>query len=385
MQEAPSSRERPGAPAGRKRLCVLIPSHWTAVMGGSEYQVQVLMEHLLRRPDLDVWFVTNRVASEFVPRGYEIVRICTDFGIRRYGLFFDALPLYRILRRLRPDVIYQVIGSAHTGIAAFYARRHGCRLVWRVTDEMSLRRAPIAWRRPHHRLERRMLEYGIRRATTIVAQTEVQRRLLAETFARPDALLVRNFHPAPTEVLDKSGAVKRVLWIANLKRIKNPEAFIRLARRFVARPDVEFTMLGAAADDPAWVSGVEEQMRATANLRHPGGVAPAEVNRQLAAAHLLVNTSDTEGFSNTFVQAWLRGVPVVSLTVDPDEVFSAQRPSLLAGNEERLGELVARLLDDETLRAAVAAERRAVALAEYTEANAARLVEIIVGEARQHA
>ena len=102
----------------RLRLCVLIPSHWTAVMGGSEYQVQVLMDHLTRRPEIDVHFVTNRIAAGVEPRGYEVHLISREFGIRRYGHFFDAVPLYRLLRRLRPDVIYQVIGSAHTGIAS---------------------------------------------------------------------------------------------------------------------------------------------------------------------------------------------------------------------------------------------------------------------------
>jgi glycosyltransferase involved in cell wall biosynthesis len=364
----------------RVRLCVLIPSHWTAVMGGSEYQVQVLMDHLTRRRELDIHFVTNRIAPGSEPRGYDVRLISREFGIRRYGLFFDALPLYRILRSLRPDVIYQVIGSAHTGIAAFYAKRHGCRLIWRVTDEMSLRRDPIKWWRPHHRLERALLEYGIRRATTIVAQTESQRQLLTESFGRPDALIVRNFHPQPNERPSKGGGKKRILWIANLKRIKNPEAFVRLAARFRDRSDVEFVMLGAGADHPAWVRQTEEQIRLCGNIRYPGQVSPAEVNARLAEAHLLVNTSDTEGFSNTFIQAWMREVPVVSLSVDPDRVFSSSSPSLLAGSEERLKELVENLLDHEDLRARLAAEARALASERYTEANAARLVEIILNQ-----
>ena len=74
------------------------------------------MEHLLRRDDLEIYFVTNRVAADYEARGYEIVRISRDFSIRRFGLFFDAPALYRILRRLKPDVIYQVIGSAHSGV-----------------------------------------------------------------------------------------------------------------------------------------------------------------------------------------------------------------------------------------------------------------------------
>lgn len=356
----------------------MIPSHWTAGIGGSEQQIQLLMEHLLRRANLEIYFVTNRVAAGFRAEGYEIVRIAETFGVRRYGLFFDAPGLYGILRRLKPDVILQVIGSAHTGIAAFYARRHRCKLVFRVTDEMSLRRTSISWRKPHRRLERALLEYGIRHATTVVAQTEVQRKLLADGFGRSDAVLVRNFHPWPTETMGKAGGKKRVLWIANLKRIKDPQAFLRLAERFATRQDVEFVMLGAAGDDPDWVRAVEEHIARCGNVRYEGGVAPAVVHARLAEGHLLINTSVTEGFSNTFIQAWARGVPVVSLRVDPDGVFSSQTPSLLAGSEERMAELVERLLADEELRMRLAADCRRVALEQYTEANAERLVDILV-------
>jgi hypothetical protein len=50
----------------------------------------------------------------------------------------------------------------------------------------------------------------------------------------------------------------------------------------------------------------------------------------------------------------------------------------LAGSEERLADLVGSLLADDELRARLAAECRAVASERYTEANAVRLVEIIV-------
>ena len=43
-----------------------------------------------------------------------------------------------------------------------------------------------------------------------------------------------------------------------------------------------------------------------------------DVNKLLERSHLLVNTSKWEGFSNTFIQAWMRSVPVMTLGVNPD-------------------------------------------------------------------
>jgi glycosyltransferase involved in cell wall biosynthesis len=65
------------------------------------------------------------------------------------------------------------------------------------------------------------------------------------------------------------------------------------------------------------------RIEAIPNIVCLGGVSQDEVNRWLTKAHLLINTSVVEGFSNTFIQAWLREVPVASLVVDPDRILSS--------------------------------------------------------------
>jgi glycosyltransferase involved in cell wall biosynthesis len=289
------------------------------------------------------------------------------------------------LRRLRPNVVYQRVGCAYTGIAAFYARRAGCRLVWHAASDADLQINLKVRQRNfiRQRLERSLLSYGIRSADRIVTQTEQQARLLRENFGRRPDAVIANFHPDPTETIDKSGPL-RVVWIADLKRLKQPEAFLRLAEALQDIHDIRFVMIGAAtagAGDASWQASLKERLNSASNLEYLGQLSQAEVNEQLAKAHVFVNTSIYEGFPNTFIQAWLRDAAVVSLNVDPDGILNRDNLGFHAGTEARLAEIVRRLISDSALRAAIAQRARAHAKRFHSMENARRLEEIIRGAA----
>lgn len=348
-------------------------------MGGAEYQARLLVEHWVARYDVDVVYLTTRTDPAYRPSGYRVVQFSTDRGVRRYGTFFDAIRLYRALRALAPDVIYQQVGCAHTGIAAFYARRHGCKMAWRIASDRTV--TPLEspwWRRPHHWIERRFLEYGIAHADAIFAQNERQQRLLRERYGR-DSVLIKTFHPEPAEaaVAADRDTQRSVLWIGNLKPLKNPAAFLRLARAFAGRTDVEFVMIGARIDDMPWTRNLLTAIAAQSNVRYLGELPQQLVNDRLCRAHVLVNTSDYEGFPNTFVQAWLRGVPVLSLHADPDELLSGGRCGLLGGTEAALRAQLERLLDAPAEAARIGAAARAYALKAHSMGNADHIAELL--------
>ena len=189
---------RLGHSKDRLKLCVLLPAHWLAARGGSEYQAHVLVNFLLRSYDVEITYLTLESGQRLDPGGYRIVEFSSRRGVRRYGSFFDAWRLYRALAREAPDIIYQQVGCAHTGIAAHYAKRRKCRMVWRVASDSDAVRPKFDWRRPHLFVERLFLEYGIRNADLIIAQTRHQQRLLANDYNRSDAIVIPNFHPVPT-------------------------------------------------------------------------------------------------------------------------------------------------------------------------------------------
>jgi glycosyltransferase involved in cell wall biosynthesis len=362
----------------RVKLCILVPAHWEALMGGSQYQAKVLVDYLLAHYDVDIAYLTTNAHPSFEPQGYRIVRFSDRRGVRRYGSFFDVVRLYRALERERPDIILQFVGSAHTGIAALYARRHGCKMIWRVTSDRSVEPETASWLRPHLRLERLFLNFGIRNASLILAQTEYQRATIAAAFPGAPVQVLPNFHPTAPDCGRTGAVVKYVTWIANLKPLKNPGAFVRLARRFQSRNDVRFVMVGDGnSHDAAWTEGLLAEIAATPNLEYRGALSQADVNALLEHTDLLVNTSDYEGFSNTFIQAWMRRVPVVSLRVDPDRLLSRGGLGAVTGTEDSLFGCVAVLLDDPDKCAEIGARARRYALEHHAESNIETLARLL--------
>ena len=170
-------------------------------MGGAEYQIKLLIEALAARRTFDITYLARWVAPDAKLPSHTAVQVCSPRRINRYGYFLDIPGLYRELQRLQPDCIYQRVGCAYTGVAAYYARRSGCRLVWHVahdTDVLRLR-LPRTRNMAFQYLEKKCLEYGVRHIDSIVVQTEHQRNLLQTDYAREPVAVIANFHPSPAE------------------------------------------------------------------------------------------------------------------------------------------------------------------------------------------
>lgn len=361
------------------RVCILVPSHWSAGVGGAEMQVGMLVRALVAQQRFDVHYVARRSGAAYQPDGYTLHRLAARKMVAG-TLLLEVPDVLKVLKRLKPDVIYQRVACAYTGAAAWFARSQQRRLVWHVSSDRDL--TPVPWspslRSPLEQISKRMVTYGARHADKVIVQNAAQVELLQRLHGRGDGLHIPNFHPVPDSLAPKSRERLTVCWIGNIKELKQPEIFLRLASDLASRANVEFVMAGMPQMPERLWPKLEADMQALPNLKFLGQIPQAAVNELLERAHLLVNTSTVEGFPNTFIQAWLREVPVLSLNVNPDGLLDGVRGGTYAqGSYERLRGSLEHLLDDASLRDTIGKRARAHARKHFSEDNIATLVQAI--------
>jgi glycosyltransferase involved in cell wall biosynthesis len=368
------------------RVSIVLPSHWSMRQGGAEYQANILACELVKRGH-EVSWLARLVPPAGKFQDYPIHEIVQRFNYKwtKPNFFFGAIQLTRKLEEIKPDVIYQRVGCAYTGITARYAKQSGCGMVWHVArdDEVTPVRLGKLLKNPFRFFEKNFLEYGVRNAKKIIIQTPAQGELLDRYYGRTDGILIPNFHPVP-EVIPPKQTPYKVVWVANFKKVKRPDLYLDLVSRFANSTDVQFVMIGAAPDSKtAWQQNLAARIKEIPNLQYLGKLPQEEVNKKLAEAHVLVNTSAFEGLPNTFIQAWMRKLVVLSLSVNPGNFLDDS--SLGGCAEGDLDALEARLrayLDQPEKLQADGEYASQFACKTFSEANLNKLVEEVLASAQ---
>jgi len=352
-----------------------------ARMGGAEYQAHHLATELEGRDGVTVTYLAHAVPERISQSSYLIRKIAGDNALNRRAVLFDAITLWRTLNELRPDVIYQRGKQGYTAICAHYAKRAGIPLVFHAASETDVngrwRRRWLSMNAPFDLLEVAAGNWGVRRATCIVVQSKRQEVLLREFFGRSAVKVMRNFQPIPGSLPMKRSTGLRVLWVGNIKEVKRPDLFLELAGRLAGFPDIEFWMVGRPANYRS-MRATMAAIHRSERVRFLGELPIDDVNGLMAEADVFVNTSNFEGFPNTFIQAWSRGAVVASLNVDIDGGMEAQGVGYCARSMTRLTETIVRLRAEPKLRQEISERAFAVARRDYSLRNAEELADLVL-------
>jgi glycosyltransferase involved in cell wall biosynthesis len=300
-----------------------------------------------------------QLAAALVRLGHDVRLVVADFG-QRDGAVYEGVTTLKAfkesaglpgLRYVHPqwtglwsaiakadaDVYYYSCAGMILGLLAMYCGRNNRRLVFRVArdDDCDLDKVEIRYWR-----DRWLYQYGLNRTDAVLVQTITQQQDLLKNFGLPSTvagmLVARPFDSAAPIAKDVD-----VLWVANIRRVKRPDRVLELAR---AMPGVSFHVAGALVPgDEDLYRLVEAGARKLPNLTFHGGVPYMDVGKLFDRARVFANTSELEGFPNTYLQAWVRGIPVVT-TFDPDGLVKsaglgsshASVPEMICGLEQML-------------------------------------------------
>jgi glycosyltransferase involved in cell wall biosynthesis len=294
-------------------------------------------------------------------------------GIRGLRFFFPrATKLLSALMAADADIYYQSPAGANTGFTAWYSRSMSKRFIFRVASDSDCERE-------HGRIQfwrdRKLYNYGLRRADLVAAQTERQAQMLRENHGI-DSRVVNMMVESPKGI-GAADAVQKdidVLWVSNLRALKRPELALELARQL---PQLKFTLAGGPM--PGGQTYYDDVMAAAARLPNVTMMGPVRYRDSGALfdrAKIFLNTSAIEGFPNTFLQAWIRGVPVVTF-FDPDGLVQRVPLGRVARSVDDMREGIRGLMENDADRLLLGRRARDFALREFTSGVAARYLELL--------
>ncbi len=342
----------PKSRAGRPKVFGIVsPNFFADVKGGSEIQTRFLARELIRRG----WAVHFIRENEDRKGKTDVVDGIFVHSLRRRRAFMtwlNIVPLYRCMRRIGAAAWYCRAARTYLFSVWLAARGVGGKVLWACSSAIYVSR-DLGLRSPGGNLllrgiqavDKRLFLTALRHIDFPVLQTLAQEKQLLRNW-NIRGIVVRNGYP---DLPPAAGPrAPGLLWIGALKKNKRPEKFLFLAES-LSGEGYQFSMIGRFLGDRETVRFVREAEARYAGFRHLGEKEPDEILTLLGQARLLVHTSDYEGFPNVFIEAWLKGVPVVSLNVDPDGLIESHRLGRLSRSMDRMAADVRELMTDESL------------------------------------
>ena len=314
------------------KIAFISNHHVVKLTGGAEVQADLLAEAMSKK-DWTVYYFTKEVKEKRKYKNYIL-----------YPAPSEKKPFKDVLAAADADVYYQRGRKELTGWVGEFCSEQKKKFIFATSMYADCLRSKYFFRSSdsfmrrinniiHYKKKGNLDDYslwGMQQADRILCQTKEQKMLL-QTELRLESIVFYNVQPFPEQYEKKKDSnTPVIIWVASLKDLKRPEVFLRLVKDF-RHYHCRWVMAGRIYNKK-FEKMINQACQENPQFTYMGPISFEATNNLFNEADVFVNTSKTEGFPNTFIQAWLRGVPTVSFSVDPDQFIVNYKTGLYADN-----------------------------------------------------
>jgi glycosyltransferase involved in cell wall biosynthesis len=298
------------------KICFIAPKAYSLfnpdvkeLFGGAEVDLYLLATELAKDENFAISFITANYGQEQTEE-IEGVKVIKSLDFKKNPLI-GAVRIWQAFRRADADMY--MIKTISTGVflVAFFCRLYKKTFLYRTAHSTHCDGTYLKL----HLIKGRIFKLALRTAKLVFAQNETDKENLKRTTG-VSSIALPNGHKMG-ELTEKQR--NTILWVGRSARFKRPELFVNLAEKM---PDEQFTMICQCATDDNKYEEFVARTKQVKNLEFIERVGFDEIDGYFQRAKVFVNTSDAEGFPNTFIQACKSATPILSLKVNPDGFLS---------------------------------------------------------------
>lgn len=352
---------------------LIINKHYKDALGGSEIQCDIIARHLTKFGH-EIFYLALGGEKKIYNTSYKVIP-CKNFNVNK---------LNQVLDNVKPDIVYWRYNRRKLFESSRLIKSKNIKIVFSISSNRDIK--PWNWQ-----LKNEDLKPGISLKRINNFKKTIKKALIGYKnylgYYWVDGVISLNSQyegkvPVKKQITvhNSMGQVKEVfewprpyiVWVANIKEIKNPGLFIDLSKA-LQDTKVDFLMIGKIQDKK--YEFLLDTDSTPSNFFYLGKKPVSFVNGVLENSLFLVHTCNPEGFGNNFIQAWLLGKPTISAFFDPDNLIANKELGLISGNYQQLVKDTEKLIKNKKLRLEMGMNAKEYALAHHDPAINTRKIE----------
>jgi len=324
------------------KICFIAPKAYPlfnpnqeGVFGGAEVDLYYLSTELAKDEHFKVSFITADYGQE-KEQTIENVRIIKSLTFKENPLA-AAVKIWRALKRVDAGAYMIKTYSLGMFLVALFCRVHKRIFLYRSASQSEGDGSYLK----RHRLVGWFSKVALRKAEVVFVQNIRDQKNFMKTMAVQSVPIPNAHRLAGLSEQTRDS----IIWVGRSVEVKRPELFLQLAEQF---PQEKFIMICQRATGDENYENLVNQADKIKNLRFIQRVPFNEIDGYFRRSKIFVNTSEAEGFPNTFIQACIAGTPILSLNVNPDGFLDEFHCGIYADDKwQKLIDSLASLLENE--------------------------------------